>query len=274
MKKILTVIIAVLMILSAATATFASSLPRVTDHAGLMTVEERQSLSELLDEISEKYSMDIVVLTENGIDKDTAAFADDFYDETGYDEDGVLFFLCMGTREWYISTSGEAMTRITNYDVDYIADSTLDLLGNGEYYEAFRAFALTCDEVLSEMHTAETYYEDYYSGYSDEPYVKPGFNWKSTLVISIIIGFIVGWIIAASQKAKLKSVYSKAQASDYVREGSFNLVSQKNLYLFANVSKIPIARNDDFRGSGHSGGGSSIHFSSSGASHGGHGGHF
>ena len=278
MKKILCASLALIMIILASVTVSASSLPRVTDESGLLTAEERQELSGLLEEISEKREMDIVVLTSDSTGgKDVSDYCDDFYEKTGYDGDGILFFICLPTRDWYISTSGRAMTALSNYDVDYIAEATLDLLSDGEYYEAFRAFAKTCDGVLAEGHTAETYYEDEYSGYSDYDdyhYQKPAFNVPKTLVISLIIGFIIGWIAAASMKSKLRSVYTQTKASNYVREGSFELTGQKDIFLFANVTKIPIPRPDNRDGPTHTGGGSSIHVSSSGMSHGGHGGKF
>ncbi len=278
MKKLLCASLALIMIILASVTVSASSLPRVTDHSGLLTVDERQELSDLLDEISEKHKMDIIVLTSDSTGgKDVSDYCDEYYEEIGYDEDGILFFICLPTRDWYISTSGRAMTAITNYDVDYIAEAALDLLSDGDYYEAFRAFAGMCDEVLAEGHTADTYYEDHYSGYSDYDnyhYVKPAFNWQKTLVICLLIGFFVGWIIAASMKSKLRSVYSQTKASNYVREGSFELTDKKDIFLYANVTKVPIPRPDDRDGRTHTGGGSSIHVSSSGMSHGGHGGKF
>lgn len=270
MKKIIALLICTLIILTLAVPCFAiSSAPKVTDLENLLTDEEEKNLSAYLEEIGRQYDMDIAIITTPSLDgKDSTAFTDDYWDENGYAESGVMFMISLTEGYWYISTAGEAQTRLSNRHIDEIADAAIDYIHDGEYYDAFIAFADACDERLALNYHADTYYEDEYSGYYDDE--KPAFNAAKTLGISLIVGFFVGWIIAAYIKSKLNSVALKKEANHYVKEGSFELTNQQDLLLYVNVTRTRIERDSD--SGGHSGSGSSVHFSSGGSSHGGHGG--
>ena len=68
---------------------------RVVDGADLLDGSEEASLRERLDDISEKYQFDVVVVTEYSLGgKSPQSFADDFFDYNGYgqgsERSGVL----------------------------------------------------------------------------------------------------------------------------------------------------------------------------------------
>ena len=86
-----------------------------------------------------------------------------------------------------------------------------------------------------------------------------------------MIGFFSGGIPAGAMKRKMKSVEKEYGAANYAR-GGLNLRVKDDRFLYANVSKTPIPHDSGNRSSG--GGGSSVHFSSSGRSHGGSHGKF
>lgn len=71
-------------------------LPRLIDGADLLTDSEEAKLLERLDEISEKYQTDVVIVTNYSLEgKTSTAYADDFFDYNGYgfgeNADGILF---------------------------------------------------------------------------------------------------------------------------------------------------------------------------------------
>lgn len=80
MKKYITFILVFMMIAVASVSCFAAETQSlVVDNAGLLSETERQSLEARLSEISDKYSADIVVVTENYIGNATPTeYADDF----------------------------------------------------------------------------------------------------------------------------------------------------------------------------------------------------
>ena len=62
----------------------------VIDEAGLLEDKEIEKLSENIEDLSDKYNMDIVLLTVDSLNGKTPnEFADDFYDYNGYAEDGI-----------------------------------------------------------------------------------------------------------------------------------------------------------------------------------------
>ena len=69
---------------------FANDYCRVQDMAGLMTDSEEAKLNDILDELSIRQKMDVVVVTTNTLDKKTVQeYADDIYDygNFGYGQD-------------------------------------------------------------------------------------------------------------------------------------------------------------------------------------------
>ena len=72
-------------------------------------------------------------------------------------------------------------------------------------------------------------------------------------------------------KSKLKSVQPKAGAADYIRDGSFQLKTDRDMFLYRTVSRTARPKNNSSSGSSS---GSGSHTSSSGSTHGGGGGKF
>ena len=264
MKKFLLVFLLALTICAFAVNTaFAATPPRLVDDARLLSSSEKTELLARLNEISDKHGMDIVIVTVDSLDgKSPRAFADDYYDSCGYGKDGVLLLVAMNSRDYYISTAGYGITALTVAGIDYISDRFVGHLSDGDYAEAFETYAALCDEFISEAKGGTPYD---HGNMPKEPY--PFFQ---NLLIFLVIGFVIAFIVTAIMRSRLKSVRSKAGASDYVREGSFRLTRSHDFFLYRTVSRR--ARPKDNGGS--SGGGSSTHSSSSGRSHGGGGGKF
>ena len=120
-KKLLLVFFAVLLCVVVSVPAFADTAedytPHLIDNADLLTGEEESNLLAKLDEISDRLSVDVAVVTEDSIgDKTPREYADDFYDYNSYkyNPDGVLLLISMEERDWYITTTGSAITTITD----------------------------------------------------------------------------------------------------------------------------------------------------------------
>ncbi len=266
-------------------------LPRLVDDADLLNDSEYAALLARLDEISARQGCDVVIFTIDSLGgKDVTAYADDAFDDNGFgqgsDFSGILFLISMTEREWAISTCGSAISIFTDARQDAIIDAILDDLSGGYYADAFTIFTDRCDEYLTAgvpIHSpgiSPPYYEPYPDqsapNHVDTP--LPGASLVSILGIALVIGLIAAVIYTSILKSQLKSVSAAAHATNYIREGSFAVTDQREVFLYRNVVKHPRQQNNGSAG-GHSGGRSggshaSTHRSSSGRSHGGSRGRF
>ena len=111
---------------------------RLADQADLLAPSAESSVLAVLDEISDRQQLDVVVVTTATLDgKTPMAYADDFYDENGYGfgsgRDGVLLLVSMEDRDWWITTSGYGITVFTDAGMDYMSEQFLPALGEGVY---------------------------------------------------------------------------------------------------------------------------------------------
>lgn len=220
----------------------------LVDDANLLTTTEAASLEKELEEISNRQGVDVVVVTMNSTNgQDVMDVADDYYDYGGYRDDGILLLISMEERDWWISTAGYGITAVTDARLEYMADSFLPYLSDGEYAQAFREYARLCDEFIT---TAK----------NGEP-----FAFGRNLIIALVIGLIVALIATGVMKAKLKSVHQQAKADDYMVSGSFKLTHSRDLFLYTHLERRERPKSSS---------GSSTHTSSSGRTHGGGGGKF
>lgn len=227
MKKLLSLALSLLMLMSLAVAVCAAtpgSEQFIYDDAQLLDKNQYAELQERLKELSDAYDAQIVVATlrsVNGGDADILAEA--FYDgkDLGYGDsrDGILLIVMMDIREFRIVSNGEAADALTMSSIDKITDKITPDLSDGDYYDAFREFADQC----------EYYLDGHINGFP--------FKVGRTLVTALIIGLVVGLIVASSLKSQLFSVRMQTRAHDYVNPNSLKVTYQNDLYLYSTVQR-------------------------------------
>ena len=242
-------------------------LPRLVDSADLLTSSEEKELLSLLDEISERQQLDVVVITTDSLEGYSAmAYADDIYDYCGYgfgeSRDGVLLLVSMADRDWWMSTCGYGITVFTDAGIDELSGKFLPYLSDGDYFKAFKIYAEQCDSYITQAKTG--------SPYDTGNLPKAPFNALKAAGISVVAGLVIGLIVVLIMLGQLKSVHMKGSASDYTCPGSLMISDRRDYFRTKHVSKVK--RPEPSRSSG--GGGSSTHTSSSGTTHGGGGGKF
>lgn len=247
---------------------FNSPYARLQDDAALLSSDEYNEVLSRLDEISERQSFDVVIHTTEDMDgySSVVAYADDYYDYNGYgygeDRDGIILVVAMNTRDLYISTCGFGITAFTDYGIDTLLDDVKGYFSDGDYYSGFCSFISEADEYITSAKNGSPYDindGDYY--YSSE---RSGFFNFTWLMASLIMGLVCALIIVGTMKAQLKTVRPALAAGSYVRKDSIKVKSERDIYLYRNVSRTEIVRES-------SSGGSSTHVSSSGTTHGGGG---
>lgn len=135
---------------------FSSEYERLLDTANILSDEEQDEITELLDELSERQRMDVTIATVENLDgyNSIEACADDLYDYCnfgyGTDRDGLMFVVSMEEREWHISTCGYGITAFTDAGIQYVGGQMLDSLADGDYAQAFRIYAACCDDLIDQ----------------------------------------------------------------------------------------------------------------------------
>ena len=239
----------------------------VVDNADLLTQTEENELSKKLQDISDELQFDVVVVTTNSTGSKTATeYADDYFDYNGYgrgsNNDGALFLVDMGDRKWAISTSGYGIEAIVDSALDDMEEEIVPYLKSGDYDGAFNEFADLTYDIVNDAKNGKSYSNSTSS--PSENHKNIGTN----LIVAFSIGAGISLIIILVYRSKLKPVKCQKEAKEYIVPGSFNLRRSDDVFLYFNITKVPIPKNNDSDDSG------SFHSSSSGSSHGGSSGSF
>jgi len=277
MKKFLSLLLCLLLVGSLA-LTASAAKNYVIDQADLLDEFDIATLTEMAEEIHQNYGMDAVVLTVNSLGgKDAQSYADDYYDQNGYAEDGVLMLLAMEEREYYITTSGETIYALTDYALYEMENAFLGDLSDGDYFDAFHSYLWDVDYYVNaykESGAIDGYIpeEDRYYGHDDVVYSASSEDLTGTVwLISAGIGLIVAAVAVLIMRASMNTKRSQHSAEEYMKAGTYALTRHQDLFLYSQVSK---QRKPENNNTGGSSGGSGVHRSSSGRSHGGRGGKF
>lgn len=271
------------LVLSASAST---ELPMVIDDAGLLTDIERNELEEKAKSLRSTYEMDVVILTVDTLNgKSAQNYADDYYDENGYgygnDYSGILFLLAMEEREWYISTCGDAIYAFPDYGLDRLGELVVPDLSGGDYYNAFVRY----------LDALPSYFEEYGEGQPMDGHGEPNYNpdpyspnrreeivyyqpkHQVNIAVSLLLGVVAAVIVILVMCSTMNTRRRQSGAANYLKPGSYHLYNHQDLFLYSRVSKVRRQENNGGHGGGRSGG-SHVHRSSGGRSHGGRGGRF
>ena len=275
MKKRIFALFAAMMILVLSFSFFASAkkstnqtaipetrqLSRLNDEAGLLNKTDRKSILAALNEKSEEMQFDFVIAFVNSTDgQDITAFADDYFDYNGFgygeDSSGIALVVCMSNRKYAVSACGEGTKYFTTSRCDAIVDAFISDLKSGDYTAVCNTFLEESSGLLERGR--DGFYDD--TDVSSSTRIESFlFNWKTNILIPIAVGIILAVITVAFMTSGLKSVRKKESAADYEIPGSLNITRQEDAFLYRNVTRTAIPKDND------SGGGS--HTSSSGRSH-------
>lgn len=243
MNKKLTLLLTVILLCVVCTVNAFAASASLTDNANLLTEEEEAALLTKLNTASEKHKVDMVVVTLESFEGDDAKeYADTYYDNNGYGDDGILLLISMENRDIAISAAGVCKDAFSQDDVDELIDEIGGYLSTQYYAKGIEVFINESDSLVED---------------------ELSFNLGGSLITSLIIGLIIAFIATSVMKGKLKSVHYQSGAAGYIKNGSLNITDSRDIFLYTQVTRRA-------RPKSTSGGGSS----SSGRSHGGGSGKF
>ena len=232
---------------------------RLQDMTELLSESENAHILAMLDEVSEKHEMDITILTVDAVEEGLTVAEDamEWYEFLEFDTDGVMLYISIEERDWYLLTSGFGITAITDAGVEYISEKFVEFLSDGDYVGAFETFIKYTDEFIVQAKTGKPYDT---GNMPKEPY-----DLVKCLIVSLVIGFIAAFIITGNQKSKLKSVTHQTRATVYMKPDSLNITDSRDFFLYRTIDRTEKAEKSS---------GSSTTTSSSGRTYGGGGGKF
>jgi len=258
MKRKRISLLAFLLVLTIFVLPVSAASPRLADEAELLSDTECAAIEKQLDDLSTQYGLDVVIVTTDSTGSSTPMeYADDYFDYNDYASDGVLLLVSMEESDWWISTAGYGITAFTDAGIEYIGESIVPYLSDGEYAGAFTAFADLCGQFLAQAKSGDPF--------DTHNLPKEPFKVVQNIIAALIIGLAAAFFATGSMKKKLKSVVQKAQANDYVTPGSLQITKSRDFHLYTHLDRVEKAQ---------SSGGSTTHTSSSGTTHGGGGGKF
>lgn len=207
----------------------------VIDEADVLDDFEEARLANKLNGLFREHKMHFIVVIIDDLGHDTPySYADSYYHNNGCgygkERSGILLLLAMSSRDYYIYTYGEAEDEFGNDELTELEDAMLPHFRKDEFYDGFMSYADACDDALS-------------------------FDILGSLLIAVIIGAVVSLIIVFSMKSKLKSIRPQKGAANYVRNGSFTLTRDADIFLYRNVTRTR-RQSSSSSSSGRGGGGS------------------
>lgn len=241
---------------------------RIFDRENLFTPVEEQRMQEIITAIQDSWQMDVVVVTSSEPEWDGyVEFADDFYDAGGFglDEEasGMLYLIDMHNRVPYIYTAGRMIDILDDARLDDLFDRSYDDLAAGNY----GASTITLLERVTHylrIGVAEGQYR-----YDEETGERLTQRQNPLTQTEILVSVLIGLAAAGLMYLMVWNKYHlKGSTYSYNAAENTSCDLKDNIEVFANqtVTRRPRVQTSS---SSSSRGGSGVHRSSSGRSHGG-----
>ena len=273
-KKLILALMAMLLLL---TGCACAQGQQVVDAAGEMTAEEIAVISEVIDDIEEKYQVDVVVLvtdktpTLSYYEDNTRVenYGHDFYDYGGYgmgeDASGMLYMIDVKNRIQTISGSGKMMLYITDEREEAIFDVTGRYLRVDDWGGASLAAGRKIRGFMGQGIPEGAYLYDEVTGQIMTVRVKRlEFHEVLLAVLGGVVAAAILFAVVSSSYGMKGSTYTYDMAS----QASCSITEADEQFLRESVSRV--ARSTSSSGGssgGHRSGGSGVRISSSGRSH-------
>ncbi len=243
---------------------------KVVDMAGLLDSEKWQVVKSLAEDLSTEWNMSFVVVTTTDAEgKSSQDFADDYYDEHGYGEDGVLYLIDLDNRNVWISTAGTMIRYLTDERIDRIIDAGYDNLGDGDYGDGLLQMMEETEYYLNQGIPQNQYNEDVETGERDY-YQEPKQITGTEILLAVAAALVCGGAFFLSVNGTYK-MKRKSYQYPYWEKAKVHFNRRDDIFIRQTVTRRHIPKNPPPSGGGGGGGLSSVHMSGGGISHGGGG---
>ena len=234
--------------------------PLLVDEADVLTQAQERELVKLLEEVSDKYEMDVVIYTVRSLHgTDSLTYAEDIFvyeGDYGYSygsdqRNGVILLHCPAERDYAVTGTGIIQEHMKPADFDELMDDMIDGMregaDSGDYTDAYKTYINGIDDHMKSP---------------VERFLQIAMG---NAILAPIVGFVISFLRMGKEKRKLKSVRRQYSASAYMSKGGCQLTSSRDIFVNRTRTRTPIPKESDSRSS--SGGRpASVHTHSSGTS--------
>ena len=297
MKRLSSLVLALLIAALGAVPAFAENAAAVVDLADIFTDEEESQITQLIQEnIADKHDYSMIIFTDTQCGSDYQSYAEAEYVgqvmDGGCNPEGSILFICMdpSNRFWYsegisVEDDGIPYTLFTDPDnINVIDDAIYPYMASGDYFTAMKDYI----DYVDVLYTDGAFYYDspsdfhgssgyYYPDYEDEYYTSASSRAGEFLmagVFALVAGIAVGLAVRGSAVNKMKTVKLAKTADLYKVPGQCSFPMQQDILLHRSVAVTRIEDDNNHGGGGGMVGHSGGSFMSGGHSFGGGGGSF
>ncbi len=220
-KQVLVILTLLAAMMIPAAEAYAGSDTYITDHAGLLTEEERAELEAIALEACSDHAFRVYIyIMEDMKDQgfyDAESIGNAIYDSEhlGYGEyhDGILLFLSMAERDYSIIQEGY---QLSYSRLDRIEEGLLEYLADDDWYRGFEYFLVQCYQSLDQSADVSTYQEEAAPVNAhdvEDTYVAGVFrvNLASAVMIPALICIVLVILHLRESKAGIMSSYMKEE---------------------------------------------------------------
>ena len=236
----------------------------VSDAAGLLQLQELETLDENAKAISNHYNCGVYIVIvddyKSYISGSISDFAEAVYHSyqlgMGEGRNGILLALSMAERDYDLCAYGDwAHYAFTDYGKDQLANEFLDNFRNNDWAGGLNDYVAGCSSLMEMAKNGNPLDQIIYE---PEP-EKPGIN-PMELMLIVLIPSLSAFAVCSAFRAQMKTANRQYYASDYVNQSQSHLRVKSDRFLTRNVVRTRIRSDDDdnFRPSGGRPGGTSI----------------
>lgn len=257
-RKILTAMIMLLMTAVLPGTAYAGAPAEAAQYVyyeeGLLDDSAYAALNSQAAEVSEKYDSGVYMVMVNDYkewNSDLDLAAQSIYEELGLglrdDRDGIMLLLSMKERDYILLAHGVFANQAYNdYAKDVLAEAFLDEFGEDDFQAGFTDYIEECDQLLSLAAEGTPMTRE----------SNPAYQLLKWL-FSLGLGIVVGLVVAALIRSRMKNVAEKTQADQYVAPGGAEITLRRDQFTHMTQTRVRIENHSSGSGGGGGGGYSS-----------------
>lgn len=247
-KKIISIVIAVILVLGMSTAAFANTSGRyVFDDASILSYHENAEFEGRANILYQTWGCEVYIITFESLMGYEAWELNEllYYElvsEYGAGEDVIMLLLAMEERQYDILAHGYGNTVFTDYGKDVMAERFLDNFAADDWYGGFSDYLDTCEEFLK----MAAYGEPFDIGSEGDSF---GSN-VIGVIIAVLVSCVIALLVCLAFRAQMKTARLATEAHKYAK----NLVLKNQYDRFSHRDIKRVYNPPQENNSGSSGG--------------------